>query len=48
MDIFKSKGFEVNRGYAGGIEDNMLDGSNYWRLGPYGTEAQIMWIKKTF
>ena len=48
MNIFKSKGFEVSRGAGVAPEDKMLDGTNYWRIGPYGMEAQIMWIKKTF
>lgn len=44
MNIFKSKSFTIDQGVTGGL----LDGSNYWRVGPYGMEGMIWWIKKKF
>lgn len=44
MNIFRSKSFTIDQGVAGGL----LDGSNYWRVGPYGMEGMIWWIKKKF
>jgi len=35
MDIFKSKGARITTGTGNGN----INGSNYFRVGPYGTEA---------
>jgi hypothetical protein len=35
MDIFQSKGATVTTGTG----NDFLDGNNYFRVGPYGTEA---------
>lgn len=44
MDIFQSKGATVTTGTG----NDFLDGNNYFRVGPYGTEAIQIYIRKRF
>lgn len=44
MDIFQSKGGWVTTGTGG----NDVRGANYFRVGPYGTEAMQIFIRKNF
>lgn len=44
MDIFKNKGDTLTNGTG----DSKIDGSNYFRVGPYGTEAMQIYIRRNF
>lgn len=44
MDIFESKGANITTGTGGGN----IKGGNYFRVGPYGTEAMQIYIRQNF
>lgn len=49
MDIFKSEGFSVvTAANASGASTSYTDGSNYFRVGPYGAETMIMWVRRSW
>lgn len=44
MDIFKSEAYGITTGTGG----ETINGSNYFRVGPFGTEAMVMYIRKNW
>ena len=46
MDIFKSKGAKFTAGATTSKAIGMLDAQNYFRIGPWGSEGMMHWIRK--